>query len=114
MKIIASLTAMTPALFLSFNLTHPLGIVPVMKARISSEDMQFLRRFSEPQKSEVMQRIMSRRPEKTVVMDGDNEFEKTLIRLRRDGYGLIDLQPQEAACSSIWYRRKPSLLKRSN
>lgn len=85
-----------------------------MKARIGSDDLSFLRRFSEVHKNEVMQRIMSRRPEKTVVMDGDNEFEKTLIRLRRDGYGLIDLQPQEAACSSVWYRRKPSLLKRGN
>lgn len=85
-----------------------------MKARIDSDDLSFLRRFSEVYKNEVMQRIMSRRPEKTVVRDGDNEFEKTLIRLRRDGYGLIDLQPQEAACSSVWYRRKPSLLKRGN
>jgi hypothetical protein len=47
-----------------------------------------------------------------VVLEGNNDFEKTLLKLRRDGYGLIDLQPQETACASVWYRRRPALLKR--
>lgn len=61
-----------------------------------------------------MQKVMSRAPIKTVVMDGCTQFEKTLIKLRRDGFGLIDLQPQEAACASFWYRKKPTLLKPSS
>jgi hypothetical protein len=83
-----------------------------MNARISNEDMQHLQSFSDAQKTAVMQKIMSRPPVGTVVLDGNNDFEKTLLKLRRDGFGLIDLQPQETACASVWYRRKPALLKR--
>ena len=83
-----------------------------MNARINNEDMKHLEAFSDAQKTEVMEKIMSHHPTKTVVLDGSNDFEKTLLRLRRDGFGLIDLQPQEAACASVWYRRKPALLKR--
>lgn len=82
-----------------------------MRARINYEDIEHLQGFSAVQKSSVLQKIMSRPPAKTVVMEGNNHFEKTLIRLRRDGYALIDLQPQETACTSVWYRRKAALLK---
>lgn len=83
-----------------------------MNARINNEDMKHLEAFSDAQKTQVMEKIMSHPPAKTVVLDGSNDFEKTLLRLRRDGFGLIDLQPQEAACASVWYRRKPALLRR--
>ena len=83
-----------------------------MNVRINREDMKHLQAFSDAHKADVMEKIMSHPPEKTVVLDGNNDFEKTLLRLRRDGFGLIDLQPQEAACASVWYRRKPALLKR--
>lgn len=83
-----------------------------MKARINSEDMKHLQRFSTAQKEEVLRKIMEQPPARKVVLGGNNDFEKTLIRLRRDGYALIDLQPQETACTSVWYRRKPALLRR--
>lgn len=83
-----------------------------MKARINSEDMKHLQRFSVAQKEEVLRRIMEQPPARKVVLGGSNDFEKTLIRLRRDGYALIDLQPQETACTSVWYRRKPALLRK--
>jgi hypothetical protein len=83
----------------------------IMRTRINNDDMKHLESFSESQKNVVLRKIMSHPPAKTVVMEGNNHFEKALIRLRRDGYGLIDLQPQETACASVWYRRKPALLR---
>lgn len=82
-----------------------------MSTRINNDDMSHLQNFSAAQKTAVLRKIMSHPPARTVVMEGNNHFEKTLIRLRRDGYGLIDLQPQETACTSVWYRRKPALLR---
>jgi hypothetical protein len=83
-----------------------------MHARINNEDMKHLQSFSDAHKTAVMHQIMSHPPAATVVLEGNNDFEKTLLRLRRDGFGLIDLQPQETACASVWYRRRPALLKR--
>ena len=84
-----------------------------MRVKINNEDLKHLRAFSTAKKTAVMQKIMSRPPGRTVVLDGSTDFEKTLLRLRRDGFGLIDLQPQESACTSVWYRRRPSLLRRA-
>ena len=84
-----------------------------MNARIDHEDMKHLQAFSDAQKAAVMQKIMSHPPAKTVVLDGNNHFEKSVLKLRRDGFGLIDLQPQETACATVWYRRTPALLRRS-
>jgi len=82
-----------------------------MQVRIGHDDWQHLSAFSDAKKTTLMQKIMSHPPAQTVVLDGNNDFEKTLLRLRRDGFGLIDLQPQERACASVWYRRKPALLR---
>lgn len=82
-----------------------------MRTRINNDDMRHLQNFSEAHKTAVLRQIMSHAPARTVVMEGSNHFEKTLIKLRRDGYALIDLQPQETACTSVWYRRKPALLR---
>lgn len=84
-----------------------------MNARIDHEDMKHLQAFSDAQKAAVMQKIMSHPPAKTVVLDGNNHFEKSVLKLRRDGFGLIDLQPQETVCATVWYRRTPALLWRS-
>jgi hypothetical protein len=83
-----------------------------MKTRIDGEDIKHLQTFPAAQKAVVMDKIMSHRHTKSVVLEGNNDFEKTLLRLRRDGFALIDLQPQETACTSVWYRRRPGLLKR--
>jgi hypothetical protein len=83
-----------------------------MNARIDNKDMKHLQAFPDAEKALVLQKIMSHAPAKTLVLDGNNDFEKTLLKLRRDGFGLIDLQPQETACATVWYRRKSALLKR--
>lgn len=59
-----------------------------------------------------MRRIMSQKPDRTIKLTGRNDFEKTLLKLREDGYKLIDLQRHEASFSSIWYRRGVSMLGR--
>ena len=61
-----------------------------------------------------MRRIMSQKPDKTVKLTGKHDFEKQLLKLREDGYNLIDLQRHEHSFSSTWYRRRGlSLLGRA-
>ncbi len=83
-----------------------------METRINDRDIAHLHAFSNDRKAAVMRRIMSRRPDKTAQLNGRIDFEKTLLRLRREGYGLIDLQRHEASFSSVWYRRGVSVLGR--
>ena len=80
-----------------------------MKSRIDEKDLAYLEAFPGDQKSKVMQRIMSLQPVERVLLDSDNGFEKAVLKLRREGYGLIDVQRQETAFSCIWYRRTRSL-----
>ena len=47
-------------------------------------------------------------------LSGDNDSEKTVLKLRREGYGLIDLQPQETSFFCIWYRRSKALFSRAD
>ena len=56
-----------------------------------------------------MRKIMSLQPTERVVLDGGNDFEKAVLKLRREGYGLIDVQREEIAFSCIWYRKTKSL-----
>jgi hypothetical protein len=85
---------------------------PRLETRINERDIQHLHAFSNERKTAVMRRIMSRRPDKTIQLNGKNDFEKTMLQLRREGYGLIDLQRHEASFSSVWYRRGVSVLGR--
>ena len=83
-----------------------------VETRINDRDIQHLHAFSDERKVAVMRRIMSRRPDRTILLNGPRDFENTLLRLRREGYGLIDLQRHEASFSSVWYRRGVSVLGR--
>jgi len=56
-----------------------------------------------------MRKIMSVQPTERVVLDENHGFEKAVLKLRREGYGLIDVQRQEIAFSCIWYRKTKSL-----
>ena len=56
-----------------------------------------------------MRKIMSVQPTERVVLDENNGFEKAVLKLRREGYALIDVQRQEIAFSCIWYRKTKSL-----
>ena len=83
-----------------------------METRINDRDIKHLHAFSDERKQAVMRRIMSRRPDTTIQLNGRHDFEKTLLELRRKGFGLIDLQRHEASFSSVWYRRGISVLGR--
>ena len=80
-----------------------------MKSRIDRRDLEHLEAFPGDQKAKVMRKIMSVQPTERVVLDENNGFEKAVLKLRREGYGLIDLQRQEIAFSCIWYRKTKSL-----
>ena len=83
-----------------------------LETRINDYDIKHLHAFSDERKQAVMRRIMSRRPDKTIQLNGRHDFERTLLKLRREGFGLIDLQRHEASFSSVWYRRGISVLGR--
>jgi hypothetical protein len=80
-----------------------------LDTRINDRDIKHLHAFPDERKSAVMRRVMSQRPDRTVKLTGRDDFEKTLLDLRRDGYKLIDLQRHEGAFSSVWYRKGVSM-----
>ena len=80
-----------------------------MKSRIDEKDLQHLEAFPGDRKAKVMRKIMSLQPTERVLLDGDNGFEKAVLRLRKEGYNLIDVQRQEIAFTCIWYRETKSL-----
>jgi hypothetical protein len=83
-----------------------------LDTRINDRDIKHLHSFPGDRKSVLMRRIMSQRPDRTVKLTGKDDFEKQLLKLREDGYKLIDLQRHEHSFSSTWYRRGVSLLGR--
>jgi len=85
-----------------------------LETRINDRDIKHLHAFPNDRKKAVMRRIMSQKPDKTVKLTGKHDFEKQLLKLREDGYNLIDLQRHEHSFSSTWYRRRGlSLLGRA-
>ena len=76
-----------------------------MITQINDRDRQHLRTFSAHRKAEVMKKIMSSAPVQNVVYHGKNRFEKAMMEIHREGYGLIDMQPQENAFTTVWYRK---------
>ena len=77
---------------------------------ISEEDLQHLDTFPGGRKATLMERMTAREPNKVVQFDGEFAFEKTALRLRRDGYRLIHLQSQETSFSSVWYRKSDGVM----
>lgn len=80
-----------------------------MKARINDQDMAYLQSFPRAERAAVLERIMARKPAESVVLDGDNAFEKTILKLRREGYRLINLERQDIAFTTVWYRNGKAL-----
>lgn len=81
-----------------------------METRINDEDIEHLQAFPGSRKAAVMEKIMALKPAESMVLEGDEHFETTVLKLRRDGYGLIDLQRQETAFTTLWYRKGKALL----
>jgi hypothetical protein len=80
-----------------------------MKARIDKRDLAHLASFPASERAKILERLTSVRPVEQVVLDGSNDFEKALLKLRKEGYALIDVQRQETAFTCIWHRKTRSL-----
>jgi len=80
-----------------------------MKSRIDQRDLEHLEAFPGDRKAKVMRKIMAMQPTERVLLDGDNSFEKAILKLRKEGYSLIDLQRQEISFACTWYRETKSL-----
>jgi hypothetical protein len=83
-----------------------------LETTINDRDIKHLHAFPDDRKTALMRRIMSQRPDRTVKLTGKNDFEEQLLKLREDGYRLIELQRHEHSFSSTWYRRGVSILGR--
>jgi len=73
--------------------------------QINVLDHTHMQAFPAHRKAQVMEKIMSLTPIKNEEHQGNNQFEKAVMHLHREGYGLIDLQPQETVFTSVWYRK---------
>ena len=78
--------------------------------QINDSDREFLNAFPPQRKAQVMEAIMSLTPTLAVVRQGYNQFEKAMMTIHREGYGLIDMQPQENAFTTVWYRKNATFL----
>jgi hypothetical protein len=83
-----------------------------VKSRIDRRDLEHLEAFPGDQKEKVMRKIMSVQPTERVVLGENHGFEKAVLKLRREGYGLIDVQRQEIAFSCIWVPQDEVALQR--
>ena len=75
-----------------------------MTIRITDSDIRHMNRFSPAKRALMMSTIMSLEPLSQEQRSESNYYEKTMIRLRKDGFSLIDLQPLETAMTMVWYR----------
>ena len=82
----------------------------LVDAYINEADHQHLESFPSERKATLIQRILSRNPDKSIELGGKLDFERTLRRLRRDGYALIDMQLHETAFYSIWFRKSNGVM----
>ena len=80
-----------------------------MKSRIDEKDLRHLEAFPGDRKAKVMRKIMATQPTERVLLDGDNGFEKAVLKLRKEGYNLIDVQRQEVSFTCTWFRETKSL-----
>ncbi len=77
---------------------------------ITEADRQHLESFPLERRAMLMQRILARDPDKSIELSGKLDFERTLRRLRRDEYALIDLQLHETAFYSVWFRKSGGVM----
>ena len=77
---------------------------------INAGDLGHMNAFPAGKKLELMEKIMSRTPATSAEFTGNNHYEKAILRLRKDGFQLIDLQPQEFLFTSVWRRKFRSVI----
>ena len=81
-----------------------------MKLQLTEQDMQQLHAFPAHRKAHLVNTIMARRPTRELTCTSNTQYDIAILKLRKSGYVLIDLQPMETAFTSLWYRRKSKLL----
>lgn len=74
-------------------------------SQITGLDHKHMQAFPAHRKARVMEKIMSLTPIRNEAHQGNNKFEKAVMSLHRDRYGLIDVQPQETVFTTVWYRK---------
>ena len=62
--------------------------------------------FPPTKKARVMTKIMALVPLNSDQRTESHHYEKVMLRLRSEGFELIDMQPLETALTAVWYRRK--------
>jgi hypothetical protein len=80
-----------------------------MKTRINEYDTQHMKRFPAAKKMRVMSQIQSLTPLSSEQRTETHHYEKAMMRLREDGFDLIDMQSLETALTTVWYRERRSL-----
>jgi hypothetical protein len=78
--------------------------------RITDDDRDHMRAFPAHQKLQMMEKIMSCTPATNAAFSGNNHYERAILRLRRDDFRLIDLQPQEFLLTSVWCKKRRSAI----
>jgi hypothetical protein len=79
---------------------------------ITEKDLNHMNAFPPSERAALMKKLMSMPPLEERVCEGGNESVRALWRLRADGLKLVDLEPQETAFTSVWYRNGRSFLSR--
>jgi hypothetical protein len=79
--------------------------------QINERDREHMQQFSPELKAQVLKQIATLKPEENESYQGDNRFEKVMMIIHREGYGLIDMQPHETALTSVWYRKNGRMSK---
>jgi hypothetical protein len=77
-----------------------------IKTRINDADMRHLHAFSVSSKTWVMRKIRAVEPLESEVRNEDHHYEKIMLHLREEGYGLIEMLPLETALTTVWLRKK--------
>ena len=78
--------------------------------RITDDDLDHMNTFPAGRKLALIEKIMSCTPAASAALTGNNHYERAILRLRRDDFQLIDLQPQEFLFTSVWYRKCRSVI----
>lgn len=81
--------------------------------QINDRDREHMQAFPAHLKADMVEKVMSRSPSKNVVYHGNNDYEKAMMNIHREGYGLIDIQRHETAFTSVWYRESRTLISNS-
>lgn len=92
-------------------LLHAVDVdTPTFGVGISPSDMDDQRDFPGAEKARLMRAVLSALPENVKTTSGKHDFEKSVLKLRADGFRLIEMQSLEVALTTVWYRKSASLL----